>query len=588
MMMTQKRLLVLFILTFLLTIVFILMKSRTTVDLILTNGVVYTVDGSDNVAGAVAIHGNHIAGVGSSEDIARRFTSETVLDLHGMAVYPGFIDAHTHVVATGTAMMTLDLSRTGSPEEITGLVQKKIDEQGKERWVRGRGWDQNLWVSKKFPNAGLLDKVAPETPVVLSRVDGHAFWVNSTVLHRAGITAETPDPEGGKIIRDGRNNPTGVLLDNAMLLVEKVMPVVSDAEIREAITKTVHRYLTLGVTEVHDMGVSSQILGVYRQLIDEGNFPFRVYAYLDCPGDTWDEYRTRGPIENYGDYKLVVRGIKLYMDGALGSRGAALIEPYTDDPGNRGYTVAPDDTLRSLMSDAARRGFQVASHAIGDRANNIALHLYEQVLTALPDGGRDKRFRIEHAQVIDPADIPRFSKLGVIPSMQPIHCTSDMYWAESRLGVRRSEGAYAWHSLIETGCIIPAGSDSPVEDPNPLLGFYAAVTRKDTAGHPKNYSDALHYFQTAAGETGDTNRFVNGWFAGQAMTREQALRAYTLWGATAAFQERIKGSVEKGKLADLVVLTKDVMKIPDAEIPSTEVYMTIIDGKPVYAKIGAQ
>ncbi len=583
--MTQRRLIILLVSIFIISIIIILLNTRSRVDLILTNGIVYTVDQKSNISEAIAIKGNLIEVVGSSKEINDKFISENVIDLAGRAVYPGFIDSHAHMVGTGTIMMTLNLTHVKSPDEILEMVKAKIQETGNDRWVRGRGWNQNLWPSKKLPTALMLDKVAPETPVILERIDGNAVWVNSVVMKLARITKETRDPVGGKIVRDEKGNPAGMFIDNAISLVEEVVPLMNDAEVEDAIRKAIQQYVSVGVTEVHDMGVTSQIIKAYKKLIDSGNFPFRVYAAIDYQDDAWGEYKRKGPEINYGNSQLTVRGVELYIDGTLESRSAALIEPYTDDPTSRGFTAAPSDTLRAIMNDAVRAGFQVMTHAVGDRANNMLLNLYEEVLKENPERAKDARLRDEHAQILDCQDISRFSNLGIIPSMQPIHCTSDMYWAEARLGPKRLEYAYAWQSLLQSGCIIPAGSDSPAESSDPILGFYAAVTRQDINGKPVNWRDVQKGFQYSSEGIGDTARFSNGWFPDQKMTRDQALRAYTIWGAYAAFQENIKGSIEKGKLADIVVLNQDIMKIPTKEIPSTEVFLTIVGGDLVFGKL---
>ena len=314
-----------------------------------------------------------------------------------------------------------------------------------------------------------------------------------------------------------------------------------------------------------------------------------MYAAIDGLGETWDEYTKKngsvppkGKINGYGDNRLWVRAIKLYVDGALGSRGAALLEPYSDDPGNRGLTVTDEKSLKQAVDEALANGFQVCTHAIGDRANNIILNVYQAALKEHP--AVDHRLRVEHAQVLTADDIPRFKQLGVIPSMQATHCTSDMYWAEARLGSSRVLGAYAWRSLLETGVILPGGSDFPVESPNPILGIYAAVTRQDLQGRPRNAQEVRQYFQLSAGGVRDSSSFVNGWYASQKMTREEAVRSYTTWAASAGFQERILGSLEKGKLADFVILSADIMKVDAKDIPAIKVEKTVVGGTVVYAR----
>ncbi len=321
-------------------------------------------------------------------------------------------------------------------------------------------------------------------------------------------------------------------------------------------------------------------------MLENKKLPIRVYAAIGGDGDLWQRFLSTGPFSDFHRHLLTVRAVKMFMDGALGSRGAALIEPYSDDPGNRGLTVNSIEEIRNVASDALAHGFQMCTHAIGDRANNIVLNAYEEALQQNPARAHDARFRIEHAQVLDPLDIPRFKKLGVIPSMQPTHCTSDMRWAEARLGPVRVRGAYAWRSLLDDGNIIPGGSDFPVESPNPLLGFYAAITRQDRNGIPRNAEDIARSFQLSADGIKDSSVFNNGWYADQKMTREEALRAFTIWGAYAEFAEKEKGSIEKGKLADLVILSKDIMTIPPIEILSTSVVASIVGGKVEYSAEG--
>jgi predicted amidohydrolase YtcJ len=363
-------------------------------------------------------------------------------------------------------------------------------------------------------------------------------------------------------VKDAAGEPTGVFVDNAVALLESFLPAPSETERIEAIRRAVRECLSVGLTEVHDMGVDSGGINIYKKMIASGQFPFRVYAALEgsLPG-LWDAYRKSGPITTGYEGKLRVRALKMYADGALGSRGAALFESYADDPGNRGLTLTSRGELLRVATEALESGFQLCTHAIGDRANSIVLDVYAEALMSGGRKGSDPRLRVEHAQVLAPADIPRFHALGVLPMMQPTHCTSDMPWAEARLGPVRVKGAYAWRSLLETGSIVPAGSDFPVEHPNPLFGFYSAITRQDQSGNPEG-----------------------GWYPDQRMTRQEALKAFTIWGAKAAFREVEKGSIEIGKLADLVVLEEDIMQIPPDRIPGTRVAMTIVGGALAYER----
>jgi hypothetical protein len=535
-------------------------QKNHTATLVLLHGVVYTENEQEPMAEAIAIRDGKIVAVGSTQEIQSSFVASNVIDLHGMPVYPGFTDAHAHMEGLGALLVNVNLGDTKSVEEIQTLVARRVATVPPGSWVRGRSWDQNKWPDKEFPTHQMLDAVAQDNPVILTRVDGHAVWLNRKALDLAGITARTPDPDGGKIVRDAEGNPTGVLIDNAIDLVDAVIPQPSEAERTEAIERAVQECLKVGLTEVHDMGADGELIGIYRKLIHAKKFPFRVYVAIGGTGETWEQYLARGPELLGNDQRLTVRALKLYADGALGSRGAALIEPYTDDPTNRGLTRTPAEAITEAAREALNHGFQVCTHAIGDRANHIVLNAYEAALVQNKGMAKDARFRIEHAQVVDPQDTPRFVKLGVIPSMQPTHCTSDMYWAEERLGPKRIKGAYAWRSFLNAGSILPGGSDFPVESPNPLWGFYAAITRQDHDGWPSG-----------------------GWYPDQRMTREEALKAFTLWAAYAAFEEKRRGSVEEGKLADLVVLSNDIMTCEPLRILETKVVYTIVGGEIAYA-----
>lgn len=558
-----------------------------TADTLYVNGRIYTMNTANTVAEALAVRGDRIIAVSSTAEVQKKFKAKNVVDLQGKTVFPGLIDAHGHMMSLGISKLTVNLAGVSSEAEAAVRVKDRVDQSKPERWIRGRGWDQNRWQSKKFPTHEILDNVASSNPVVLSRVDGHAIWVNKRALEIAGITKETPDPDGGKIVRDAHGNPTGVFVDNAMRLIGKFLPPLSDEEAAQAINLAVQECLTYGITTVHDMGVDAKEIELYQHLIDNNQFPFRVYAAIGGAGPTWSQYIgtdssgiKKQQLIGYGGNKLWVKAIKLYIDGALGSRGAALLEPYSDDPANRGLTVSSEEALRATIHEALQHGFQVCTHAIGDRGNNIVLNTYEAALKAHPV--QDHRLRDEHAQVLYANDIPRFKELGVIPSMQPTHCTSDMYWAEARLGSTRVLGAYAWRSLLETGVIIPGGSDFPVEHANPLFGIYAAVTRQDQQGKPRNADDVRADFQLSREGVKDPSAFDGGWYVSQKMTREEAIRSFTSWAAYAGFQENLLGSLEKGKLADFIILNKDIMTIPPLEIVNTVVERTFVGGKEVY------
>ncbi len=540
-----------------LVVMFVMQPRRAS--MVLLNGTVYTVDGSGSVVEALAIDRDRVLAAGSTESIQSSFVGDTVIDLGGRPVYPGFIDAHAHLESLGSVLATINLMGTGSVEEIQRMIAGAASRKQPGQWILGRGWDQNRWSGKQFPNHRDLDAVSGESPVYLKRVDGHAVWVNNLVLELAGVSKETPDPEGGRIIRDRNGAPTGVFIDNAIQIITAVMPQPARDERTAMVELAVKECVRYGLTEVHDMGVDSIGVLVHKELAADGRLPLRVYVALDGLGEAWRWYQTRGPEVGSSNNMLTIRAVKLYADGALGSRGAALLEPYSDDPPNRGLTLTSHGDLRNVVELALQTGFQVCVHAIGDRGNALTLDVYENAFKSLQVNGLDARFRVEHAQILHPDDIPRFARLGVIPSMQPAHCTSDMYWAESRLGPDRVRGAYAWRTLLEAGSIIPAGSDFPVESPDPLRGFFSAVTRQDQDGWPEG-----------------------GWYGLQRMTREEALKAFTIWGAYAAFQEETKGSLEPGKWADLVVLSKDIMTIPANEIPDVRVQLTVVGGRVVY------
>jgi predicted amidohydrolase YtcJ len=524
-------------------------------DLILHHGIVHTLDPARPRASAVAVRAGLIVKTGDDADVlSLRGPATRVIDLSGRTVVPGLTDAHGHVLGLGLTAMRLELVGTTSEDQIAGMVRERAAATPRDRWIRGRGWDQNDWVVRGFPSRASLDGAAPDHVVVLERVDGHAVWVNSRALELAGITKETPDPPGGRIVRGMAGNATGVLVDAAENLVESKAPAITSAERREALETGMRRCLAAGLTEVHDAGVSPQVLDLYDELLVKGDFPFRVYAMLDPEAAR----QAAGPRIAPSGGRLTARAAKLYADGALGSRGAALLAPYADDPGNTGLPQATDEELRSRVKAAADKGLQVNVHAIGDRGNRMVLDAFAAVL---PSGGGDRRFRVEHAQVLAPEDILRFRTLGVIASMQPTHATSDMPWAEGRLGPGRVQGAYAWRRLIDAGARLACGSDFPVESENPMLGFYAAVTRQDREGRPEG-----------------------GWLPKQRLTREEALRCFTQGAAYAAFEEDSRGAITAGRLADMTVLSNDPMTVDASAIPGIQADMTIVGGRVAYER----
>ncbi|MDI6766007.1 MAG: amidohydrolase family protein [Bacteroidota bacterium] len=557
--MTQNKWWILIPLVIIGLIYYIIRSTPGEANYLLINGIIYTLDSNNTVAQAIAIRENRIAAIGTSADLMRAFKSTNVIDLQGKTVIPGLIDGHCHVLGEGGRLQTLDLVGTTSPEQIAEMVAKQSKEIPVGQWIIGRGWDQNDWNNKRFPTHQLLDRAAPNNPVLLRRVDGHAMWVNTKTMQLAGITAQTRDPEGGKIHRDNAGNPTGVFVDNAIDLINRIIPELTEEEIEKRLKLALNECVQLGLTEVHDMGVDLQTIKIYKKLIDNGECPIRVYAVIDGPGETWNYYLQHGKEVGYGDGMLTVRAIKLYIDGALGSRGAALVEEYSDEPGNRGLTLTSEENLTSICKQALEHGFQVCTHAIGDRGNHITLNVYEKVLQLSDKSFESPRWRIEHAQVLLPFDIPRFKQLDILPSMQPTHATSDMYWAEERLGASRVKGAYAWRSILRTGAHIIGGSDFPVEAVNPMYGIYAAITRQDKDGNPPG-----------------------GWYADQKMSNYETVKSFTHWAAYGSFEENVKGTIEMGKWADLVVLSKNVFQLQTKDIFHTNVVMTMVGGKIVY------
>ncbi|MDP9204760.1 MAG: amidohydrolase [Gemmatimonadota bacterium] len=533
-------------------------------DLVLVNGTIYTVDNAHPVASALAVARGRIFFVGSNAEaraLANRSTR--VIDLDGATVVPGIVDAHAHLLGLGNTLRRVNLAGSTSYDEVIERVKAFSKDVKPGGWILGRGWDQNRWTSKEFPTQEALSRAFPNNPVVLTRIDGHALLANGKAMELARVSTATTDPEGGRIMRLPSGTPSGVFVDKAQSLVTRAIPAATRADTRTAILAAIAECNRWGLTGVHDAGEDAEAIGIYEELAKAGTYNLRNYVMLSDPGEPGspaamkNPYLRRGPQSALYDGHLWIRAIKLYADGALGSRGAALLSPYADEPTNSGLLVSRPQHLRAWAETALRSGFQVNVHAIGDRGNRIVLDAFDSALRVTPKA--DHRFRIEHAQVLSPEDIPRFARLGVIPSMQPTHQTSDMRWAETRVGPQRIRGAYAWRSLLNTGVVIPSGTDFPVEEVNPLLTFHAAVTRQDAANLP-----------------------LGGWYPEQKMTRGEALQSMTIWPAFAGFQESVLGSLTPGKYADFVVLDRDIMRIPDTEILSTRVVSTWIGGKRVY------
>lgn len=541
-------------------------RAQTPADLILENGRIYTADDAKPFASAMVVRGNRIVFLGSDMEAAIFAGRSTrVVDLRGNTVLPGLADAHIHVLGVGRALRRVDLVGARTYEDVVARVVARSKEMRPGEWIIGRGWDQNLFPSREFPEHGALSRALPDNPVVLTRIDGHALLANAKAMVLAGVTARAQDPAGGRIVRDAAGNPTGVFVDNAKNLVERAMPSASRDETRKALLAAVVELNRWGLSSAQDAGEGPQVTEIYEELARAGKLNIRSYVMLSDPevadGASWarsaNPYIRRGPQSGLYNGYLWIRSIKLYADGAMGSRGAALLAPYSDDAGNLGLLVSTPEHIRRTAEMALKKGFQLNVHAIGDRGNRVVLDAFESALKRVPRA--DHRFRVEHAQTISPGDIPRFARLGVLPSMQSSHQTSDMGWIERRLGPERVKGAYAWRSLLQTGTIIPNGTDAPVERVNPLITFHSAVTRRSPDNQPSG-----------------------GWYPEQRMTREEALRSMTIWPAYAAFQEKVMGSLTAGKYADFVILDQDIMRIADDEILKTKVIATFVGGRAVY------
>ena len=528
--------------------------------LILHNARIYPVDARHSIAEAVAIAGDRIVRVGKEAEIlGLKGPSTRLIDVGGGTIVPGLHDAHAHVVGLGAALQDVDLRGTGSFEEVVGRVRRRVANARRGEWIIGRGWDQNDWPDTNGPTHDLLSAATPDNPVYLARVDGQPGLANRRAIETAGLSPSIPDPPGGRIMRSADGQPTGVVIDGAQGLITSRIPRVGREQLEDQIQLADRELRRVGITTVHDAGADGDTIDAYKRLIEAGTIKTRLYVMLRGSLRELTPFFERGPVVDIANHRLAVRAVKIYADGALGSRGAALLEPYSDEPTTSGLLTTPPDEVYAQTVAAARAGFQVGIHAIGDRANRQVMDLFERVQREVP-GSRALRMRIEHAQILDAAEIPRFAKLGVIASMQPTHATSDMPWAAARIGeARAEEGAYVWRKLLDSGAVLASGSDFPVEEANPLLGFYAAITRQDAQGNPPG-----------------------GWTPRQRMTREAALASFTQQAAYAAHAETLTGSIEAGKLADLVVLSKDIMRVPTREILTTTVRTAIVAGETVY------
>jgi predicted amidohydrolase YtcJ len=491
--------------------------------------------------------------VGPADRLRSAHPDARVVDASGATILPGLTDAHGHLYGLGLSLDVVRLAGTASFDEVLARVRQRAASAKPGEWIVGRGWDQNDWPVKEFPTAAMIDAAVRDNPVFLERIDGHAGVVNSAALRAAGVTAATPDPEGGKIVRDASGHPTGVFIDAASSLVEAKIPQPSAEQRKARVLAAAQAIAATGLTEMHDAGVDATTITAVKELIDEKRFPIRVYAMLGDNAQLLDTWFEQGPLLNYGG-RLTVRAVKLYADGALGSRGAALLAPYSDDPGNSGLMVSKPEHLEEVARRGHAAGFQMNAHAIGDRGVRNVIEAYAKAGVAAKD-----RFRIEHLQVIAPEDVPRLVQHGIIASMQPTHATSDMYWAEKRVGPERIKGAYAWRTVLNAGGRLALGSDFPVEEVNPFFGIYAAVTRQDQKGWPEG-----------------------GWYPDQRLTLAEAIRGFTLDAAYAAFEEGSRGTIEPGKLADLTIVEGDLFAMPATELYKAKVRYTVVGGEVVF------
>jgi predicted amidohydrolase YtcJ len=543
-------------------------REGDTADLVLTDANIITVDPDFPSAEAIAVQGDRILAVGTNDEVGTLIGDNTyVLSLHGATVVPGLIDAHMHFPRLGKRTKQLFLDETRTPVEAAAVVRKQVEKSQVGEWVLGNGWHTVTWNTSDYPDNTALNEAAPDNPVYLIGMASHAAWVNDTALRIAGIDEHTPDPPGGQIVRHAHTGkPTGILLEEATNLVSSFLPGETPESKKADFELGIRTATSMGLTSVHDAGSDYDDIEIYKALLAEDKLDIRLYVMFDIPspGPVLNEYLSKPPEIGLGDNHLTLRTLKVYADGALGARGAVLLEPYSDRPQEKGLVQNDEEALYQIVSQAMQAGYQVATHAIGDGGNRAFLNAVERAQEELP--GRDPRHRNEHAQIISPDDIPRFAALGIIASMQPVHSTMDMGFVESRISAGRMSGAYAWKSLLETGAMLVGSADTPafpVLWTNPLLGIYSAVTRQDAGGNPPG-----------------------GFYPKQRLSRMEALKMYTISAAYAAFEEDLKGTLTPGKLADITVLSKDILSIPAAEILQTEALLTIVGGKIVYRRAG--
>ena len=502
---------------------------------------------------AIAVRDGVIVEVGPAADVRVHHAGARIVDASNATILPGLTDAHAHLYGLGLALDTADLTGANTPDETLARVLPRVATAAPGEWILGRGWDQNRWPRKEFPTADMIDRVIADHPVWLKRVDGHAGWANTAALRAAGITASTKDPDGGRVIRDASGNPTGVFVDEAMELVESKIPAPSYDLRKHRVSIAAKKIAENGLVEIHDAGAEADTIKAVRELIKENRFPIRVYMMLGDNDALLKEWFKNGTLLEEGR-RLTVRSVKMYADGALGSRGAALLAPYSDDPSNTGLIVSTPEHMTDVAKRAIEAGFQVNTHAIGDRGVRNVIDAYEKAGVA-----PGMRFRIEHFQVVAPEDFARVAKDGIIASMQPTHATSDMPWAEARLGPVRIKGAYAWRTVLSDGIRIALGSDFPVESVNPFFGIYSAVTRQDQEGNPPG-----------------------GWYPEQKLTLAEAIRGFTSDAAYAAFEELSRGTIQVGKLADFTIVDGNFYTMPQSDLYKAKVRMTVVGGEVVY------
>jgi predicted amidohydrolase YtcJ len=545
-------------------------KKPVKADVVYHSGEIYTVNKIFQRVPAMAIKGDRFLAVGSNKLMRKYIGSRTtVIDLKGKVVIPGLIESHLHFSGIGSAKQQID-AFWKPKQEILDLVAAAAAAAQPGEWLQGRGWNQEVWTPAVFPTAAELDAVAPNNPVVLTRTDGHALWANSRAMELAGITDTTPNPAGGEIVRDPvTGRATGVFVDNAMDLIRSVIPPASERQQLEALQLAQDELLQYGITTGVDQGSFKGTIELMKRLYASGELKVRMQQHIRvnsaedlAAAQEYFKQPQRQRIGLYGN-RYTINGTKTSVDGALGSRGAWMLEDYSDRPDWRGLVRVTPEDLYTYAKDARQHGFQVAVHAIGDAGNRAALDVFERINRESPRLSRDPRWRVEHAQVVALSDIPRFAELHAIPSMQSVHATSDKNMAEERVGPERIKGAYAWRKLLDTGVVLPNGSDAPVELLNPYHGLYAAVTRMDREGTPPG-----------------------GWYPEERMTRKEALKSFTIWGAYATFTERLKGSIERDKLADFVIVDRDPMRVPAEELKDIVANMTVLGGEVVYTAPG--